>query len=1151
MPGLYRGNSVHRLQRLVTACVLSVLVAAPIQAQAPAAKPPENPGTRVETPVVYEPAGSTSKAATAGETMETIRLPSGDGKAIDVPVDASLKKYLEWLKAQTTPAYSILETDLTGTVDDERADLSAKVRVLIHRDDEWVEIPIAMNEAVLKDVAHAGAGEYQPVVPYEREKGHRWLLKGRGEHQLTFSLSLRVSKTAPLRRMLLTIAPTAVSRLKLRLPVPADRLAVRPLRNSQLRKSASGADASEIEIFGLDNPLQPAFDLQWELLPEQRASETVLQSNTSINLGAAGESMLLEAHQTLAALQGSFSEATVQLPAGFTLLKVEGRALRSRGEVEKGNRVTFRLNEATAGPVQLRWILEAKFPPAEGVLTLDGFDVVGAREQEGTIAIQPVEGFRISASGRGGQNRYVRQVNLSSLQDKGNFVAAYSFLQQPFRLVLDVKEIEPYFTLDPRVLLKLAADQAELEAHFHFDVPPKGGAVEQIELNWPGRKQEGWIIEPIDSPGIAERADIEQMTDDGSIRIPLARKMTEQFEVVVRAHRPIPSGSVPFPLTLPTGTASRVSPTALIAWGADNVEFDLAPSKETTVRPLPNSVLAGVKLPQELDESRRRDLEITSPAHAFQATVAVHQQSILAETTVTAELRDHRLLVTQRLSYAVEYERLSQVRLIVPDEIPDPVNFYLNEDTASDANPNSSQGVELIVNWAPREPGAPRNGRVTLEPRLGKFDVVARYLVELPGELTPGTVQESSIPLIRAADVDFTRVQFRFPERDFIAATVPDIAWKQQILLDNTTAWTATAPITKIPLKLNYSLTDSGGTYSIERALVRSIVDQNGLARSRGQYRIEGPVLAVVVSLPAQIEPEAFYWNQDVLPASAVAEIPAGSRRYRLDVSSTAAGERQSSNLLTIDFNSTSGVPLAWSSGHSLSSPSFPSNVWIRQSLWEISLPIDQLLFIPPRDQRPQYRWERTLFFWIRRPQPPYDDPARWISAVDGPPEHADFLQPANAYQFSRFGHAANLNFTIMSRAVVLLFGAGLTLAVGFVLLRIPATRNVLTLLIVGFAAALLGIWFAEPSRLLLQPAALGLLLAVSALFIDNAVKKRRTPATVFTISTPSDFVLPSASSFVENAGLFGAPEDAPTEMHHTPSPRQEPVSSSEAGSQQ
>jgi len=75
----------------------------------------------------------------------------------------------------------------------------------------------------------------------------------------------------------------------------------------------------------------------------------------------------------------------------------------------------------------------------------------------------------------------------------------------------------------------------------------------------------------------------------------------------------------------------------------------------------------------------------------------------------------------------------------------------------------------------------------------------------------------------------------------------------------------------------------------------------------------------------------------------------------------------------------------------------------------------------------------------------------------------------------------------------------------------------VLTVLILGFVVSLAALWFLEPIQLLLQPAILGLLLAIAAALIDAFFRRRRS-STILTLSSPSDFVLaPTSTSSVES----------------------------------
>ena len=126
---------------------------------------------------------------------------------------------------------------------------------------------------------------------------------------------------------------------------------------------------------------------------------------------------------------------------------------------------------------------------------------------------------------------------------------------------------------------------------------------------------------------------------------------------------------------------------------------------------------------------------------------------------------------------------------------------------------------------------------------------------------------------------------------------------------------------------------------------------------------------------------------------------------------------------------------------------------------------------------------------------------------------------------------------------MIVFVGAGLALAVGFVLLKVPATRNVFSLLLLTFVVALVALWYMEPVQVLLQPALLGLLLAVVAALIEGGLKRQRAGA-VLTLSSPSDFVGPvMPASSADHLLSVAAGSEEPTAVRSM-FERSEPVSS-------
>ena len=185
--------------------------------------------------------------------------------------------------------------------------------------------------------------------------------------------------------------------------------------------------------------------------------------------------------------------------------------------------------------------------------------------------------------------------------------------------------------------------------------------------------------------------------------------------------------------------------------------------------------------------------------------------------------------------------------------------------------------------------------------------------------------------------------------------------------------------------------------------------------------------------------------------------------------------------------------------------------------MWQIVLPSDQHLLTTPRDYATQFHWQRSLLLWTRQPNFGYDRIERVLHEAAANRNEVASLSHLSAgdsgsvYPLSCFGPPQPLVFWTMSRSSVVGCGAGLALLLGFVLIRLPVTRHVLTFLVVGFLMSLTALWFSEPVKVLLQPAILGAAMAVIAAIIDRV--GRRTPQTpLVTLTSPSDFYAASGS---------------------------------------
>ena len=347
---------------------VALCLALNVQAQPAGAKNPAGPSPS-PLPKSESSRPTTEKQAQGPEPikptfLDVIYLPGPGGELIPVPAGTSLQEYLEWVQKKRQPdrttaapaPYHVTNLSLEGSADDERATLTARIRVQVIRAEEWVRVPLELSEAVLRGSSYKGSGE--SIADRQEDAGdYGWWFRGKGEHELTLDLSVPVRKQFPRRRLQLSLPPAVVSSLKLRVPHSEVQTFVGDKGTVAVQSSGKNSD---IEVYGMKEDL----DLSWQPIPRKEQTEAVLESNTTIAVNLIeGEAVTLEAAQRVQALQGTFSELHVQLLDGFELVGIDGlEYLEHRIEAGQQRGVVVRLKKPTSGPVDLKWTLRGRLP---------------------------------------------------------------------------------------------------------------------------------------------------------------------------------------------------------------------------------------------------------------------------------------------------------------------------------------------------------------------------------------------------------------------------------------------------------------------------------------------------------------------------------------------------------------------------------------------------------------------------------------------------------------------------------------------------------------------------------------------------------------------------------------------------------------------
>ena len=317
-------------------------------------------------------------------------------------------------------------------------------------------------------------------------------------------------------------------------------------------------------------------------------------------------------------------------------------------------------------------------------------------------------------------------------------------------------------------------------------------------------------------------------------------------------------------------------------------------------------------------------------------------------------------------------------------------------------------------------------------------------------------------------------------------------------------------------------------------------MDMSGTVQTTAYYRLEKSAAAVVITLPDRTEDRKFWLDDIEIKPERIQESRLDSGDFHLDISALSPNPRP---VLTVEYRETSGSSFSLISIHHLNAPRFPDTTVIGSMMWEVTLPYDHYLFLNSKEFSPEFHWQRDTLLWDRHATKQAADVAAWLgssvraAAGDG-----------NTYAFSRFGSAPTLDIGSMTQSAIILLGAGLSLVATFALLNLPKGRTTIVLVVLAIAVVVASLWFPEAVRLLMQPAALGFVLAFAAARLDRA-NSTSALALPDRRASAADFVATATSpSSIERALVNRVDPEAPTISRPTSEIAREPVSSFELG---
>ena len=962
------------------------------------------------------------------------------------------------------PPFHLARLTLDGEVTGDRAVITAQIDVDVNRSDpssdsgEYYDVPLRLTQAHVLSKEYTGPGQEGPVVDGPVEDGIVWRFTGYGTHQLKLKMWVPIRQSPAGQHLVLSL-PTMPPGFdaQLNLSIPGALVVIRSSRELTVLSNDRVGELNSVSA----NVRGPRLDLTWSEPPEVQT--LFQQATTAVTLRREGDRVMATAEQILLPENVGVKEAEIKLPDGFELEELTGPLVKGHEAIlgrTGWRKVSFR--ETNGERIELSWVLSAPFAVEGGTLQFDGLVVPDARSQTGRIRLQDFPGYQLVP--RPGE--FVRRVPPTSTQT----AEAFEFTKQPFRIAWDVQRVAPKFSVRPRHLLFVGTAQLILESRFRIQTD--AGSVDQLELDMGSTDAEGWRLDPASITGEATvSAHEDSLNPDGRVLIGWETPQSGAFDLGLRFVRLIPSGMQAIQVSLPQIPGARSQSAELLVAAEDQFEVQLTGVGGAALLP----VLANVRLLEGVAPALVSQIQKTVQLEPGQVAVELGWKTQLRQVDADAEIElrraaDGHVRVRQTVRFRVRFGRMSAVRFTLPQSLAALIPSGAGG-SAIGVTLNGQAVMPQIRDGVAEAPLA--------EPQLGEILATLEYA--LPPQ---GDSQESAmVPVLTSLDAPYSSTRVRIPEGEALRVLQSAEGWQPVPTAPDATVWVSTTA-TQIPVILDADQTTSP-RFSVDVAFYRTRLDTAGRIEGVCEFHWGGDVRGLPVTLPPESELLGAMFNGKNLDA-AQGQIVVDAQhpsQFLFRIPPARDGSR-----LALLYRSLRSTGFSHRDIRSVPLPQLPPDVSVVRSIWELELPVGRHLFIGPGELTPEHQWQRSGFLWSRAPLRQYL--AEREQATTESRQLTTLSDPGQVYAFSSIGPIQAPRFQSMTRSLILLLGAGLTLALGFLFWSLPVIRNMLTLLLLAFGVSLLSLWYLEPIQLLLQPAILGAVLAILASLVD--LKSRR-----------------------------------------------------------
>jgi hypothetical protein len=364
-----------------------------------------------------------------------------------------------------------------------RGTMSVHVRSLT-KAGAWV--PLFRGNVGVSSAEASGGGWFgSNPTPMRRQDAVGLLLPGKGEYSVDLQFATPITHERQANSALIPMVPALSGAYDITLDGTNLEVSLQPDVPYQ-QKVVGGKTV--VTVYG--SAQTPLF-LLWKAGPEVRVVETIAFADQSTLLNISPGLLRVETEIEYTLLQGSMPEASVELPAGYSVLKVEGDNLRNwdiKRSEGKPDTLVLGLLEPSAGQSAVKLVLEKTLDPVPVEFEAPQVVVLGVKREKGTVGVAVEKGLQaeiVAQENIGQVNPSEMPAEFQSLAEQ--FSLGLKYLARPFRVQFRVSTIEPKVYAEVSCVTVASLERFRQSWDVHYEI--RNAGLFQLKLKLaPGMK---------------------------------------------------------------------------------------------------------------------------------------------------------------------------------------------------------------------------------------------------------------------------------------------------------------------------------------------------------------------------------------------------------------------------------------------------------------------------------------------------------------------------------------------------------------------------------------------------------------------------------------------------------------------------------------